>query len=57
VDTTAAYIKSSKDKVYFDLKVGNMLKFDVVNNRMVIKIFKKGKQYTKNNRFPRTTYC
>ena len=32
-----------KIRAYFDLKVGDMLKFDVVENRIVIRIVKKEK--------------
>ena len=30
-------------RAYFDLKVGDLLKFDVVENRIVIKIIRKDK--------------
>jgi len=30
-----------KIRAYFDLKVGDMLKFDVVENRIMIKVVKK----------------
>ena len=32
-----------KIRAYFDLKVGDLLKFDVVENRIIIKIVRKEK--------------
>jgi AbrB family looped-hinge helix DNA binding protein len=32
-----------KIRAYFELKAGDMLKFDVVENRIVIRVVEKGK--------------
>ena len=34
-----------KIRAYFDLKVGGLLKFDVVENRIVIKIVERGNSH------------